>query len=216
MSIPQSINKASQPNGNSRSDSRETDQTGLMYSRGKKGRASSHALLILIAASVLAFCGIGSLQANEISPKPLNLAVSSFQPNILLIPDTSESMQEGLSLGRVALDWDNCVPGPDMDPDVCLAGARSPFSKASIVKSVGLNLIENYRGLVSMGLLSYQQQPPSPWRNDAFAEPGFQDTGPGTVLWRLVHRPGDVRFATVPNPPFYDPDFSGSLMSETK
>lgn len=216
MSIPHSINKASHPNSNQRSAGRRTEQSGFMSSSAKNGRASGHVLLTLIAASVLAFCGIGSLQANDISPKPLNLAVSSFQPNILLIPDTSESMQEGLSLGRVALDWDNCVPGPDMDPDVCLAGARSPFSKASIVKSVGLNLIDSYRGLVSMGLLSYQQQPPSPWRNDAFAEPFFQDTGPGTVLWRLVHRPGDVRFATIPNPPFYDPDFTGSLMSDTK
>lgn len=171
----------------------------------------------IVSIALLAWLtGTSNLAANQIAERPLTLAVSSFQPNILLIPDTSESMQEGLSLGRVALDWDNCVPGPDMDPNECPAGARSPFSKASIVKDVGLDLIENYRGLVNMGLLSYQQQPPSPWRNDAFAEPAFQDTGPGTVLWRLVHRPGDVRYATTPNPSFYDPNFTGSLMSGTK
>ncbi len=172
--------------------------------------------IILAFASFAWLTGTTNLAATQIAERPLTLAVSSFQPNILLIPDTSESMQEGLSLGRVALDWDNCVPGPDMDPDECPAGARSPFSKASIVKGVGLDLIENYRGLVNMGLLSYQQNPPSPWRNDVFASPDSQDTGPGTVLWRLVHRPGDVRFATTPNPPFYDPNFTGSLTSNTK
>lgn len=172
-------------------------------------------ILTLTIAGLALWAGIPAQAALNIAPQPLALSTGQ-PPNILLIPDTSESMQEGLSLGRVALDWDNCVPGPDMDPVQCPAGARSPFSKASIVKSVGLNLIQNYRGSVNMGLLSYQQQPPSPWRNDAFAQPGFQDTGPGTVLWRLVHRPGDVRYATVPNPPFYNPNFTGSLMSDTK
>jgi type IV pilus assembly protein PilY1 len=216
MSILNIINRARHPKARWCADSRWPSRLECMSSDGNAGKAAARALLTLVSASMLAVCGIGSLQANDIAPKPLTLSVSSFQPNILLIPDTSESMQEGLSLGRLALDWDNCVPGPAMDPVACPAGARSPLSKASIVKSVGLNLIQTYRDQVNMGLMSYQQNPVSQWRNDVFDNPAFHVTGPGTVLWRLTHRPGDIRYAQIPNPGFFDPDFTGSLTSDTK
>ncbi|OOG24956.1 hypothetical protein B1C78_07510 [Thioalkalivibrio denitrificans] len=119
-------------------------------------------------------------------------------PNILLIIDSSESMQEGVD-GRVALDRSDpaCIAGPDMDADLCPAGARSPLSKASIVKGVGLELIDRYEGLVNMGLLSYQQNPASLNRNSF-------NTG-GTVRWHLVERAIDVRFSTNPNPSWWQP-----------
>lgn len=119
-------------------------------------------------------------------------------PNILLIPDTSESMQEGLFQGRVALDWDNCVPGPGLDPVSCPAGARYENSKASIVKRVSRNLVEEFKGKVNIGLLSYQQNPPSQSR-DSF------NTG-NMVRWRLVERIIDARFSNSATPSWYQPN----------
>lgn len=130
-------------------------------------------------------------------------------PNILLIPDTSKTMQEGLSQGRIALNWDDtaCRPGTNM-PARCVAGAKYTDSKASIVKRVGLNLVDNFSGRVNMGLLSYQQFPPSRVRNDAFNK--------RTVLWFLTHRPIDVRYATTASPTWYNPNHTGRLDSAIK
>lgn len=119
-------------------------------------------------------------------------------PNILLIPDTSESMQEGLFQGRVALDWDNCIPGPTLDPNVCPAGARYENSKASIVKRVSRNLVDEFKGKVNIGLLSYQQNPPSQSRNSF-------NTG-NMVRWRLVERIIDARFSNSATPSWYTPN----------
>ena len=162
---------------------------------------------VAISAAII---GVGFSTAKaEIASKPLFLTGPGKPPNILLIPDTSESMQEGLD-GRVALDWDDpdCIPGEDIDSEACASGAAHPQSKGSIVKRVGLDLVENYRGQINLGLLSYQQAPPSEDRDDAFDS--------ATVPWRLAHRAGDVRYSDDPNPYFYDPDFNGDLMSDTK
>lgn len=133
-------------------------------------------------------------------------------PNILLIPDTSETMQEEAEQGRIALDWRDtqCVPGTTM-PAKCVAGAKSPNSKASIVKRVGLNLVDNFSGRVNMGLLSYQQYPPSKNRADTFSS-----TAPRTTLWFLTHRPIDVRFARTESPPFFKPAHKESWDSLNK
>ncbi|MEA5444696.1 PilC/PilY family type IV pilus protein [Gammaproteobacteria bacterium AB-CW1] len=138
----------------------------------------------------------------DIARVPLFVTEGGLPPNILFIPDTSESMQEGLSAGRVALDWDNCNPGEDLDPDECPAGARYENSKASIVKRVTQSVVDDYgrTGQIRMGLLSYQQYPPSTDRDDV-----FDDNNPRTVQWRLTHRPADLRYAEEKCPSFYRP-----------
>lgn len=124
-------------------------------------------------------------------------------PNILLIPDTSESMQEGLD-GRVAIDWNKCEPGPTMQARAnteCVAGARSPLSKASIVKRVSRNIVQNYgiTGRVNIGLLSYQQFPANTSFNSVFPTANVK----GTALWRLYHRPLDVVISKNAKPNFF-------------
>ena len=124
-------------------------------------------------------------------------------PNILLIPDTSESMQEGLD-GRVALDWSKCVPGPSMQSKAesdCIAGARSPLSKANAVKRVSRRIINDYglTGKVNIGLLSYQQYPANTDRESVFPTARTR----GTALWRLYHRPIDVKLDKVASPSYY-------------
>lgn len=138
------------------------------------------------------------------------IVVINATPNLLLIPDTSESMQEGLSQGRIGLDWDNCSPGPDM-PATCVAGAAYENSKASIVKRVSRTLVENYYDKVNIGLMSYQQYPPSTNRDDVFSA-----TNPRTVLWRLTHRPADLRFALTSTPSWYDPEHTNEWDSPIK
>ncbi|OJS98603.1 hypothetical protein BEE62_15540 [Marinobacter nauticus] len=145
-----------------------------------------------------------------VSQKPLFLTGEGLPPNILLIPDTSESMQEGLSQGRIGLDWENCSPGANMSSD-CVAGARYENSKGSIVKRVSRTLVDEYAGIVNMGLLSYQQLPPGEGRDDVFSS-----TNPKTALWFLTHRPADLRFSTNSNPSWYDPDHDEGWDSDTK
>ena len=182
----------------------DMQHTRHLISRSKRLRT--------ILASALLGLGMGlfwtSPAIGAVAQSPL-LVTSSVRPNILLIPDTSESMQEEPG-GRLALDRDNpaCQLGPDLDPDVCPAGARSPNSKASIIKRVGLDLVDNFQGRANLGLLSYQQNPPSVNRDDF-------NSG-GTVRWRLVQRAVDVRYSTDPNPTFYDPDFDGAWDADTK
>ncbi|MCP1726274.1 type IV pilus assembly protein PilY1 [Natronospira proteinivora] len=160
--------------------------------------AFAFAMILGLMAMNVAFANIARV--------PLFVTEGGLPPNILFIPDTSESMQEGLSQGRVGLDWDECYPGPDMDPDECLAGARHEDSKASIVKRVGLEIIDEFgeSGQINMGLLSYQQYPASHRRNDVF--PGHEVGGLGTVRWRLMHRIADARFSTDSDPDFFQPD----------
>lgn len=124
-------------------------------------------------------------------------------PNILLIPDTSESMQEGLD-GRVALDWSKCIPGPPMKnfaESDCIAGARSPLSKASVVKRVSRRIINDYglTGKVNIGLLSYQQFPANTNRESVFPTANTK----GTALWRLYHRPLDLVLSKSSSPSFF-------------
>lgn len=138
------------------------------------------------------------------------IVVINATPNLLLIPDTSESMQEGLSQGRIGLDWENCSPGPSM-PATCIAGAAYTNSKASIVKRVSRTLIEQYYDKVNIGLMSYQQYAPSANRDDVFSA-----NNPRTVLWRLTHRPADVRFSTSSSPTWYDPDHTNAWDSPVK
>lgn len=166
---------------------------------------------IMFASALMASLTLSSAGAYAvISQKPLFLTGEGLPPNILLIPDTSESMQEGLSQGRIGLDWDNCSPGENMASD-CVAGARYVDSKGSIVKRVSRTLVDEYAGLVNMGLLSYQQYAPSENRNDVFSA-----TSPRTGLWFLTHRPADLRFSTNSNPSFYDPEHDGDWDSDTK
>ena len=158
-------------------------------------------------------------EPTPVAQVPLFLA-KGLPPNILMILDNSDSMQEGLDQGRVALDWANCVPGPDLDPDLCPAGARSEHSKASMVKQVGRNLVDRYEGRVNLGLMAYQQYPPSQHRDAVFRN--MHTEAPATVLWRLTHRPGDVRYwecgagPHYSHPPFYSVTFEGSLSSHTQ
>ncbi|WP_017926235.1 pilus assembly protein [Thioalkalivibrio sp. HL-Eb18] len=174
-------------------------------------RLSRRKVAIAVAAAMMSFSG--TAHGINLANTPLFLQDSALPPNILFIPDTSESMQEGLD-GRVAADWNNpsCIPGDDVDADNCVSGAAHPDSKGSIVKQVGMQLVNSYRGQVNLGLLSYQQNPAGHVRDNV-----FESTTPNeTVLWRLAHRAGDVRYANNPNPPFYDADFTGDLRSDTK
>ncbi|WP_264429143.1 pilus assembly protein [Halomonas qaidamensis] len=147
-----------------------------------------------------------------ISPAPLNV-VSRVPPNVLLILDNSESGQEGLD-GRVAVGrelGDRETPlcqGSSLNPTNCPAGARSPLSKSSIMKRVGSELIERYRGDINMGLMAYQQNPASRTRNNAFSG--------STVVWRLTERALEPRYSTNANPNWYDPDFEGAWNAATK
>ncbi len=148
-----------------------------------------------------------------LSPAPLNV-VSRVPPNVLLILDNSESGQEGLD-GRVALgnnqqDRENlqaCQPDT-FNAAQCPAGARSPLSKSSIMKSVGRDLIERYRGDLNLGLMAYQQNPASLTRDSAFSE--------RTVVWRLTERALEPRYSTSANPRWYDPEFEGAWNASTK
>src|SRR5690554_1400350 len=166
--------------------------------------AVARKLGVMFVSALMASVTLSSATAfAAVSQKPLFLTGEGLPPNILLIPDTSESMQEGLSQGRVALDWSNsiCAPGPSIDAS-CVSGAAYENSKGSVVKRVGRTLIEQYRGLVNMGMLSYQQQPASTRRDDVFSN----SNNLGTVRWRLMHRIVDARFSRSANPAFYQPD----------
>lgn len=180
----------------------------MFNARKYKFRHAAKALVIAIGISV-GWLPVTAGAEVELSQVPLFLANASLPPNVLLIPDTSESMQEGID-GRAAMDWDNpaCRPGPLLSATECPAGARYENSKASIVKRTALGLVDRFRGRVNMGLMSYQQNPASLQR-DSF-------NAGGTVRWRLVQRAVDVRYSTNSNPSWYDPDFDGAWDSPTK
>lgn len=134
--------------------------------------------------------------ASELAQKPLTLAVSSYQPNVMLILDNSNTMAEGLD-GLVAAD---CAPGPDAS---CVAGAASPLSKSEMIRSVGRYMADNYRGRVNLGLMAYQQYPLGNSWNSVFD---------GRVwLGRMGNRLYDVSY----NPSHYDSNFSGSPWDST-
>lgn len=148
-----------------------------------------------------------------ISNAPLNV-VNRVPPNVLLILDNSESGQEGLD-GRVAIGNNvgdretlRACQTNTFDASQCPAGARSPLSKSSIMKSVGRELITRYRGDINMGLMAYQQNAASRNRNDAFSN--------RSVVWRLTERALDVYYSTNPTPSWYDPDFDGAWNATTK
>ncbi|UYF99640.1 pilus assembly protein [Halomonas sp. GD1P12] len=164
--------------------------------------------------------GEGTVDENYVVPAdrtglsnaPLNV-VSQVPPNILLILDNSESGQEGLD-GRVAIG--NALGDREtlaacqtntFDASRCPAGARSPLSKSSIMKSVGRELINRYRGEINLGLMAYQQNQASRDRN-SFAN--------NTVLWRLTERALDVRYSTDASPSWYNPSFEGAWNATTK
>ncbi|KHJ52916.1 Neisseria PilC domain protein [Vreelandella venusta] len=140
--------------------------------------------------------------------------MSRVPPNVLLILDNSESGQEGLD-GRVAVgnqpgDRENlaaCQPNT-FNASACPAGARSPLSKSSIMKRVGRDLIERYRGDLNLGLMAYQQNPASRTRDAAFSG--------STVVWRLTERGLAARYSSNANPSWYDPNFDGAWNATTK
>lgn len=167
--------------------------------------------VIVLALAVSGYTSFHALASVNLAETSQIITINAT-PNILLIPDTSETMQEGLSQGRIALDWEsgNCKPGTNM-PASCVAGAKHVNSKASIVKRVSLNLVDSFTGKVNMGLLSYQQYPPSQSRDDVFDE-----INPRSVLWFLTHRPLDIRYDTIANPTWYDPNHTQGLNSSIK
>ncbi|WNL42610.1 PilC/PilY family type IV pilus protein [Halomonas sp. PAMB 3264] len=165
--------------------------------------------------------GEGTVDENYVVPAdrtglsnaPLNV-VSQVPPNILLILDNSESGQEGLD-GRVAIG--NALGDREtlaacqlttFNASQCPAGARSPLSKSSIMKKVGRDLIDRYRGDINLGLMAYQQNPASRTRDDAF--------NGRTVVWRLTERALAARYSTDPNPGWYNPGFTGAWDASTK
>lgn len=187
-----------------------------MLSERRKGQTQQSGISRGLLPTVLLLCGILAAsqgRAIDLAQKPLFLAVDGKPPNVLLIPDTSESMQENPE-GRLALDRGNpeCDLGPDLDPETCPAGARSPESKASIVKRVARTIVQNFQESANLGLMSYQQEPASLRRDDF-------NSG-GTVRWRLVQRAVDARYSTEDpgdgGPDWYDPSFEGPWDADTK
>ncbi|MDX5335183.1 MAG: hypothetical protein LPK13_03755 [Marinobacter sp.] len=180
--------------------------------------AVARKLGVTFASALMASVTLSSATAfAAVSQKPLFLTGEGLPPNILLITDHSESMQEGLD-GRVALDWEQCTPGPAMQSEaegICIAGARNPNSKGSIVKSVGRKLVQDFgrTGLANIGLMGYQQFPASTDRESIFiSRPRNQR---GTALWRLYHRPFGVDYWRGSTPvlgvsPDFFQDHSGS------
>jgi type IV pilus assembly protein PilY1 len=164
--------------------------TGVPGFNIRPGATAIAATAALLAGLVL------PLQAGEVAQKPLTLAVSSYQPNIQLILDNSNTMAEGLT-GTVAAE---CDPGPDAD---CVAGAASPLSKSEMIRSVGRQLIDDYRGQINLGLMAYQQYP----LGDEFSDI-FDDR-----IWlaRLGNRLYDVSY----DPANFDSVFSGSPWDST-
>lgn len=177
-------------------------------------RTGASALAIAVAG--LTGSGAAGADALAIAPTPLLETGQGKPPNVLLIPDTSESMQESID-GRLARDTnpdctlledddflglDEFEGAPGESDCFGVAGARHPLSKASIVKRVGLQLVDEFRGNINLGLLSYQQMP-------AAVERGAFDSG-GTVMWRQTERLVDFRSAIVSGEeptPAQDPDF---------
>ncbi|QFS85895.1 MULTISPECIES: pilus assembly protein [unclassified Marinobacter] len=171
--------------------------------------AVARKLGVMFASALMASVTLSSATAYAaIAQKPLFLTGEGLPPNVLLIPDTSESMQEGLIDGRVALDFSSCTPGQITNPSVCVAGAANTQSKASIVKRTGLALIDDYMDQINLGLLSYQQSPASRSRDDF-------NSG-GTVRWRLVERLLDVRYSNNANPSWYQPATEQAWNSDIK
>lgn len=157
---------------------------------------------ILLALTLTGYLGNVAVASVNLADTSQIITINAT-PNILLIPDTSESMQEGLD-GRVALDWSKCIPGPSMQSRAeteCIAGARSPLSKANAVKRVSKRIVNDYglTGKVNIGLLSYQQYPASTDRESVFPAARTR----GTALWRLYHRPLDVKLDRVATPSYY-------------
>jgi|GEM_PF-1405186 len=162
----------------------------------------------LSAASAL-FLGMMLSQtavAANISDKPLFLTSDGLPPNVLLILDTSESMQEDtqgrLAQGYFDANGEQCEPGPAAPDCQWLVGAAAPSSKASGVKDAASTVIDEFGGEVNLGLMSYQQYPAGDVRDDVFPT---QTDDLRTVRWRSAERLVDVRYSTNPNPDFYDP-----------
>jgi type IV pilus assembly protein PilY1 len=85
----------------------------------------------------LAVLGVsGPVAALTISPIPL-YTTSSAKPNVLLMLDNSNSMDEDASGAAV--------------------GSFASTSKSEIARSVARTLIDQYTGTINMGLMSYQQ-----------------------------------------------------------
>lgn len=182
---------------------------GVLTMNKFKLPAVARKLGVMFASALMASVTLSSATAYAaIAQKPLFLTGEGLPPNVLLIPDTSESMQEGLIDGRVALDFSSCTPGQITNPSVCVAGAANTQSKASIVKRTGLALIDDYMDQINLGLLSYQQSPASRSRDDF-------NSG-GTVRWRLVERLLDVRYSNNANPSWYQPATEQAWNSDIK
>ena len=87
------------------------------------------------------FCGglIIFLSCTDIYADPSQIPLSlttSGQPNLLVILDNSNSMDEGTGGGA--------------------AGSNCPTSKSEIARSVIKNMINSYTGVINMGLMTYQ------------------------------------------------------------
>lgn len=162
-----------------------------MTTRSVFGQNPSPGLTAIVAILVLTVGLLSPLSAAEVAQKPLTLAVSSYQPNILLILDNSNTMVEGLT-GTVAAE---CDPGPLAS---CVAGAASPLSKSEMIRSVGRQMVTDYEGQINLGLMAYQQYPMGDSWGDVFDDHVW-------VGW-VGNRLYDVSY----DPTNYSPGFPGS------
>lgn len=166
------------------------------------GGAAALAVGLMLGASVL-FAAPSPTPAVGIAlPDSPIFAVAETKPNVLMVLDNSNSMDEA--------------------PTGAAVGSNSPDSKSEIARGVIKSLISTYTGKMSMGLMTYQQNSPSEYYlhnspydlsyNPSNYDPTFTgDRASPTKRYRVPNpaSPGDYIYYNV-NLPFYAGSNQGS------
>ena len=108
---------------------------GLIISVYNALKAIGQQWAALFCSGLIIFLSCSDIYADP-SQTPLSLTTSG-QPNLLVILDNSNSMDEDTSGGA--------------------AGSNCPTSKSEIARSVIKNMITSYTDVINMGLMTYQQ-----------------------------------------------------------
>ncbi|MEJ8294671.1 PilC/PilY family type IV pilus protein [Delftia tsuruhatensis] len=110
-------------------------------------KPAQHPLLPAAVAMLLLACMAGPRAQQPpapVRPVPLNIsqaplmATQNATPNVLLIMDNSNSMDEA--------------------PNGSAVGSNSPASKSEIARAAARTIVERYQGRMNLGLMAYQQK----------------------------------------------------------